>query len=83
MIPRIKYIAAYQSAPVSAITHIAQVHKIGQWKDTNKYILYFENPAKPIGPINHVQKGTVKAPQAPRYTNLKRLEQAKTLDDAF
>ena len=41
MIPKIKYIAAYQIAPVSAITHMAEIKSIKQWKDTNKYILYF------------------------------------------
>lgn len=35
MIPKIKYVAAYQVAPVSAITHIAEVNSIEQWKDTN------------------------------------------------
>jgi hypothetical protein len=83
MIPRIKYIAAYQVAPVSAITHIAKVHKIEQWKDTNKYVLYFEEVAKPIEPINLVPKGLVKAPQGPRYTSMSRLDDAKTLDDSF
>lgn len=83
MIPRIKYIAAYQVAPVSAITHIAKVHKIEQWKDTNKYVLYFEEAAKPIGPINLIPKGRVKAPQGPRYTSMSRLDDAKTLDDSF
>jgi hypothetical protein len=83
MIPRIKYIAAYQVAPVSAITHIAKVHKIEQWKDSNKYVLYFEEAAKPIGPINLVPKGLVKAPQGPRYTSMSRLDDAKTLDDSF
>jgi len=83
MIPRIKYIAAYQVAPISAITHIAKVDRIERWKDTNKYVVYFKEPAKQIGPIELVPRGNVKAPQASRYTNLQRLEKAKILDDAF
>jgi len=83
MIPKIKYIAAYQVAPKSAITHIASVKSIEQWKDSNKYILQFLEPAKKIGPINLVPKGNVKAPQAPRYTSFERLKKAKNLDDAF
>ena len=83
MIPKIKFIAAYQVAPISAITHLARVDRIEQWKDTNKYILHFAEPAKPIGPIKLMPKGAVTAPQAPRYTTLERLEQAKTLDQAF
>ena len=83
MIPRIKYIAAYQVAPISAITHVATVDRIEQWKDTNKYVVYFENSAQQIGPIKLVPKGNVKAPQSSRYTSLERLRSAGTLDDAF
>ena len=83
MIPKIKYIAAYQVAPVSAITHIALVKSIEKWQDTHKYIVHFAEPAKEIGPINLIPNGTVKAPQAPRYTSMEKLQNAKTLDEAF
>jgi hypothetical protein len=85
MVPRIKYIAVYRTAPVSAITHIAPVKNIAQWQEGSKYVLNFTEPAKPIGPIKLVPKpnGTVKAPQAPRYTSYERLMKAKTLDEAF
>lgn len=83
MILKIKYIAAYQVAPVSAITHIAQVKSIEQWKDSNKYILRFIEPAKKIEPIKLVAKGTVKALYNSRYTSIERLNKAKTLEEAF
>ncbi len=83
MIPKIKYIAAYQVAPVSAITHIATVKSIDQWKDSNKYILRFTQPAKKIEPIKLVAKGTVKALQNSRYTSKEILSKAKTLEEAF
>ena len=83
MIPKIKNIAAYRVAPRSAITHIAPVKSIEQWKDTNKYVLYFSEPAKRITPIKLVSKGKVKALQNSRYTSLERLIAAKTLDEAF
>ena len=41
-IPNIKYIAAYQVAPVSAITYIAEVSKIEPYEDSGKYIIYFK-----------------------------------------
>ena len=83
MIPKIKYIAAYQVAPVSAITHISLVKLIEKWQDTHKYVVHFAEPAKEIGPINLIPNGTVKAPQAPRYTSMEKLQNAKTLDEAF
>lgn len=83
MIPKIKYIAAYRVAPTSAITHIAPVKTIKQWKESNKYILYFSEPAKKIGPIKLVPKGKIKPPYASRYTSFERLQNAKTLDEAF
>jgi hypothetical protein len=83
MIPKIKWIAAYRVAPISAITHIAPVRDIEPYKDTNKYILYFAEPAKKIGPIKLKANGDVKAPQAPRYTSMERLLNAKTMDEAF
>jgi len=83
MISKIKYIAAYQISPISAITHIAPVASIDQWKDTNKYVVNFALPAKKIGPIRLVPKSTVRAPQSPRYSSKERVESARTLDDAF
>ena len=85
MVPRIKYIAAYRTAPVSAITHVATVKDIALWQEGSKYVLNFTEPAKEIGPIKLVPKpnGTVKAPQAPRYTSFKKLMKAATLDEAF
>ena len=83
MIPKIKYIVAYQVAPVSAITYIAPVKSIKQWQDSNRYIVHFAEPAREIGPINLIPNSTVKAPQAPRYTSMEKLQNAKTLDEAF
>jgi hypothetical protein len=82
MIPKIKYIAAYQIAPISAITHIAEVKSIQQWRDTNKYILYFTEPAEKIKkvPLGN-SKG--KAPQSPRYTSRERILIASSLDSVF
>jgi len=83
MIPRIKYIAAYQVAPISAVTHWAIVNNIMPWQDSGKFVVNFTEPAKEIEHINLVPKSRVKAPQAPRYASFSRLQQAKTLDDLF
>jgi hypothetical protein len=83
MIPKVKYIAAYQVAPVSAITHIAEVKSIEQYQDTNKYIVYFTGPAEKVGPVPLKGNGQGKAPQAPRYSSRARILSAKELDDVF
>jgi len=83
MISKLKYIAVYRVAPESAITHIATVASIEQWKDTSKYVVNFVGDASTIGPIALVHKGTGKAPQGPRYTSRTRLDEAKNLDQVF
>ena len=90
---KIKHIAAYQAAPVSAITHYAPVGRIepysgmsarklidGTEKMINgeKYKLVFSEPAQEIGPI---PKGREAPPQGPFYTTLGELEKAETLAD--
>jgi hypothetical protein len=81
--PQIKYVAGYQVAPISAITHIAPVKSIEPWKDSGKVVLYFSEPARAIGPIPLVKGGRVRAPQGLRYTTHERLLKAKNLDEVF
>jgi hypothetical protein len=76
---RIKYIAAYQVAPISAITHLAEVEAIIPYKDTGKYIVKFKNAAKQIKPIK--LKNPDKKPQGPVYVKYSDLSKAKSIDD--
>lgn len=69
MIPKIKYIAAYQVAPISAITHVAEVARIEKYKDSDKYILYFKDNAKQIEKVTLSGQTKGKAPQSPRYAS--------------
>lgn len=83
MLDKIKYIAAYQVAPVSGITHIAEVERIDKYKDTNKYILYFKpNTTVEIHKIG-LGKKKGQAPQAPRYSSYELISKAKNLDDLW
>ena len=83
MLDKIKYIAAYQVAPVSGITHIAEVDRIEKYKDTNKYIVFFKNETtKKISKISLGKKKGM-APQAPRYSSHETILTAKTLDDLW
>jgi len=79
-IPNIKYLAVYQTAPVSAITHIAEVQSIEPYGETGKYKVNFKAPAVSIPNVkydgingNHIQSC--------RYTSKSKLLAAKTISD--
>jgi len=78
----IKYIAAYQTAPISEVTHIAEVKSIEPYGDGGKYRLNFVSPAKLISPIKFgkAKQGIL---QSSRYTSYKKLMSAKELMDLF
>ena len=82
MLGRIKYIAAYQTNPVSAITHYAPVKQIEPYGDEGKYRLIFAEPAQPIGPLpfSDAPSGAM---QGPRYTSLTKLKAAKKVSEVF
>ena len=66
-----KYIAAYQPAPVSAVTHLAEIEKfveVENEKGQLRYKAIFKSKAKEINPIPF---GTAKGGslQGPRYVN--------------
>jgi hypothetical protein len=80
MLDKIKYIAAYQTQPVSAITHYAPVDHIEPYGEVGKYKLVFSEAATAIPPIpfGDAAQGAM---QGPRYTTLARLKAAKKLTD--
>lgn len=46
MLEKIKYIAVYQKAPVSAVTHYAPVNRIEPYGEDGKYKLIFSLKAR-------------------------------------
>jgi hypothetical protein len=79
---QLTYLAIYEKAPVAHISHYAEIDKIEPYKDTGKYILYLKNK-KTVKPIKLGSAKRGEAPQAPRYTTLKRLLSAKTVADLW
>ena len=82
MLDKIKYIAAYQTLPVSAITHYAPVDRIEPYGESGKHKLIFSEKAEPLGPIPYGD-APPGAMQGPRYTTFSRLKSAKKLTDAL
>lgn len=80
MLTKIKYIAAYQTAPVSAITHYAPVGHIEAYGESGKYRLVFAEPATAIKPIPYGDAPTG-AIQGPRYTAFAKLQTATKLSE--
>ncbi|MBI4238210.1 MAG: GIY-YIG nuclease family protein [Deltaproteobacteria bacterium] len=84
---KIKYIAIYQVAPISAITHYGQVARIepyiGNDAGAGKYKLYLgSDPTALPTPVGVGQNVYLK-PQGPKYCKLDDILNAKTLDDIF
>lgn len=79
---RVKYIAAYQVAPESAVTYIAEIKDIKPYEDTGKYIVEFKSPAEKLQ-----RKVTLResknSPQGPVYVKREDLLSAKHLEDAL
>ena len=83
MLDKIKYIAAYQTTPVSAITHYAKVERIEPYGEEGKYKLIFSEPTttleSPI-PFGNAPMGSM---QGPRYTSFELLSKAKQVSELF
>ena len=81
---KFKYIAAYQPAPVSAVTHIAEIEKfieVENEKGLQRRKAIFKAPADKI--ITPVPFGSAKSGsmQGPRYVNKEELLQCTDLGD--
>ena len=83
MLEKIKYIAAYQTAPISAVTHIASVERIEPYGEEGKYKLIFSEPAKELEnpiPVADAPRGMM---QSIRYTNHEKFKTAKKVAELF
>lgn len=82
-LPKIKYLAMYQIAPISKITHYGEVAKVEPYEDSGKYKIYLKK--EPVELKSHVSLGNNSnlKPQGPKYALLQDILKAKTLEDIF
>ena len=76
----LKWIAVYQTAPISAITHFAKIEQIVDYKETGRYKIVFEEPEELDNQIALGQNRS-KTLQGQRYTTLEKLKKAKEIED--
>jgi len=79
---KLKYIAAYQVKPISAVTHFATIKEIRPWEDSGKYVVVFEEPAEQLARPIPIKDGNL-APQGPVYVKWSELQSAEYLDEAL
>lgn len=78
VIPRLKYLAMYEVAPVKAIRWVGKIESIQPYEDTGKYKIYLSEIKK----IEPIKLGDPKyTPYGPRYTTYELLQKAKDLGD--
>ena len=83
MINRIKYIAAYQTTPVSAVTHYAQVARIESYGNEGKYKLIFSAPATILDKQIPLGDSSPQILRSIRYTNFDKLFTSESISDLF
>ena len=80
---QVRYICAYQTAPISAVTYWAEVEKIEPYGDKGKYQLFFKGKAQKMErPLKYenLPQGFM---QGIRYTNFEIFKKAKILKELF
>lgn len=76
----LQYIAVYQTKPISAVTHYAEIERIELYQ-SKKYIAYFKKDSiREIGPIKYDNRALT-AIQSPRYFNLETIKKSRFLKD--
>lgn len=84
MIPRIKHVAIYQTAPISAITWVGTVREIKPYQNTGKYeIVLLDKQKIDAIPLNQEEHAKVKTLRGPRYAKFLNVEKARNLDEVF
>lgn len=78
----VKFIAVYQTRPVSAITHYAEIERFEPLPRVGRYNVFFKGNPIEIRPVPFTS-ADICAVQGPRYTTLINIQNAKNLTGAF
>lgn len=78
----IKYIAIYQTSPVSAITHVGTIETFEPLERKGRYNVRLSGRPKEINSVKYTN-ADVCAVQGPRYSTLELVENAASLSRAF
>jgi len=79
--PNLKWIASYQTMPVAAVTHLAEIDHFEPYGDKGKWKVVFKERAVPLErpiPFGDAASGAM---QGPRYTTRAALLSAKRVKD--
>ena len=76
----LKWIAVYQTRPISAITFLARIVRIEKYLETGRYRLALDGLERLGFPISFVDLKT-KSMQGQRYSRVAKILQAKSIDD--
>jgi hypothetical protein len=83
IIPQIKYVAMYETAPISSVRWIGTVKTIRPYKDSGKFEVVLtdrEQLPKPIKLTAEEGRRGI-APRSPRYTKLELIKKAQSIGD--
>ncbi len=78
----LKFVAVYQTKPISAITHYAKIERFERLDRVGRYVVFFSGQPTEIEPVKFTG-ADICAVQGPRYTTIKLVLNAKTLSRAF
>ena len=83
-IPKLKYIASYRVAPISAVTYISEIAEIVPYQDSGKYLVKFKSKAVELKTAVKLEAGRLgSAPQGPRYTTRKKILNSSWLHELW
>lgn len=82
-IPQLKFIAAYQVSPISAVTHYAPIESIESYGDAGKYKVIFAQPAQELKKKIVIADAPAGSLQSLRYTSSEKLFSVQAIKDLF